>query len=284
MRSKHPLHLLPFIMLLTGCQPLVQQNSNQSVSSLQPAEIKAYLTHHPEFTQDFYNNWQKKQAEIKHNRQQSHYNHQVQQLFNNSHFFTLGNPTANITLASFIDYSATASKHTLKILNQLITHNNNIRVIIIPITTSPLASTLTKLAFNADAQGKLNQFHNKLSQVAGLITNKDQHNIAKQLKLKTQSLTNNYQKITINYITSLKLQSLPSYIVGFSHQTTLRTPLTITGKTSLLYLQGLLKKYHETEKARLANVLKEKEQKKFTPAISVSEISTTTAQTIEHSA
>ncbi|OAJ33511.1 hypothetical protein [Piscirickettsia salmonis] len=281
MRSKHPLHLLPLIILLTGCQPLIQQNSSESTSSLQPAKIKAYLANHPEFTQDYYNSWQKKQAEIRKNRQQSHYNHQVQQLFNNSHFFTLGNPMANITLASFIDYSATASKHTLKILNQLITHNNNIRVIIIPITTSPLANTLTKLAFNAGAQGKLNQFHNKLSQVTGLITNKDQQNIAKQLKLKTQPLANNYQKITISYITNLKLQSLPSYIIGFSHQTTLRTPLTITGKTSLLYLQGLLKKYHETEKARLAKILKEKEQKKLTPAISVSEIS---AQATERSA
>ncbi|ODN43592.1 thioredoxin domain-containing protein [Piscirickettsia litoralis] len=275
MRSLFALNLLCLIFLITGCQSTINKNTSKQPPAIQPAQVKAYLKKHPEFTQTFYNNWQKSQQQIKNKQQQNDYNQLVQQLFKQDLFFSLGNPSAKITLASFIDYSSIQSKHALKIINQLISKDKNIKIIIIPLATSPLAQTLTRLAFNAKAQGKLNQFHQALIKTTGLITNKDQRSIAKNLALNSRPLPKQYQQRSIRYITGLKLQSLPSYIIGFSEQAAVRPPLTITGKTNLYYLQGILKKYRETEKSRLAKILKEKKKDKPKPAIIVTEISTT---------
>lgn len=280
MKGMLTLTLLPLIFSIAGCQSGQRNVTKVSPpSKLHAAQVATYLSDHPQFTQEFYKNWQKKQQQTQHKQRQNHYNQIVQQLFDSQLFFSLGTSSADITLASFLDYSSTQSKSALKLIDQLLKQEKNLKVIIIPLATSPLAQTLTRLAFNAQSQEKLDQFHQEIIAITGLITNKDQKDIAKKLALNSRPLPDHYQKNTIFYITGLNLQSLPSYLIGFSQQTALRTPLTITGKTSLYYLQGILQKYRETEKSRLAKILKEKKKTKSKPAIIVTEITSTPSPT-----
>lgn len=139
--------------------------SKEDVNSL----IHDYILQNPQLILDSVNDFQKRSAE---ERQNASLERNHEELFNNEKSPILGNPKGDVTLIEFFDYNCHYCKDVFATLVDLTKEDPKLKVIFkdFPIL-SETSNTAAKWALAAQQQDKYFEFHKKMMEHKGVLTN-----------------------------------------------------------------------------------------------------------------
>ena len=183
-------------------------------------EINNYLENHPEEIEGFIN-LAEKILITKKNEIQRNIIDQNKLFFENQKFF-IGNPNGTKIIYEFFDYNCGFCKRAFSDLMELVSENENIKIVFIELPVLGQSSLLaSKAAYEAFNEGKYFDMHQKLINHQGKITIDNIKIFASEINIEPNLLIENMNKLDIgfieeNYILADKLDinGTPTFIIN----------------------------------------------------------------------
>lgn len=216
--------------------------------------IHDYIVNNPEVLIEASQALQQKQQQDAQKQAKTAIQEQAPQLFD-AKLAVIGNPNGNVTLVEFFDYQCVHCKHMAPVIKELITKNNNLRVIYkeFPIfgADSEFAS---KVALAAAMQGKYLQVHEALLKQDKKLTNDIVLNAAKSAGVDMTKLKADMKSKTVEdalkdnkkMAEKLRLMGTPAFIVASTPDNKFKAGSEasfIPGAANVQTLQDLIKKH-----------------------------------------
>ena len=183
-------------------------------------EINDYLENHPEEIEGFINIAEEmlitKKNEIQRNIIDQN------KLFLENQKFYIGNPNGSKIIYEFFDYNCGFCKRAFSDLMELVSENENIKVVFIELPVLGQSSLLaSKAAYEAFNEGKYFEMHQKLINHRGKITIDNIKIFASEINIEPNLLIENMNRLDIgfieeNYILADKLDinGTPTFIIN----------------------------------------------------------------------
>lgn len=183
-------------------------------------EINNYLENHPEEIESFINLAEEiliaKKNEIERNIIDQN------KLFLENQKFYIGNPNGSKIIYEFFDYNCGFCKRAFSDLMELVSENENIKIVFIELPVLGQSSLLaSKAAYEAFNEGKYFEMHQKLINHRGKITIDNIKTFASEIDIEPNLLIENMNKLDIgfieeNYILADKLDinGTPTFIIN----------------------------------------------------------------------
>ncbi len=183
-------------------------------------EISHYLKNHPEEIESFINLAEEilinKKNEIQKNIIKKN------KLFLENQKFYIGNPNGTKIIYEFFDYNCGFCKRVFSDLIELVSEDENIKIVFIELPVLGQSSLLaSKAAYEAFNEGKYFEMHQRLINHRGKITIDNIKTFAGEIKIEPNLLIENMNKLDIgfiedNYILADKLDinGTPTFIIN----------------------------------------------------------------------
>jgi protein-disulfide isomerase len=229
-----------------------------SASDMQKKEfekvIHDYIVNNPEVLLEASQALQQKQQQNVQQQAQAAIKEQAPQLFD-AKLAVLGNPNGNVTIVEFFDYQCIHCKNMAPVLKELMSKNNNLRIVYkeFPIfgKSSEFAS---KVAIAAAMQGKYAQVHEALLKVNKKLTDELVLSTAKSAGVDMNKLKADMKSKTVEDVLAdnkklaekLRLMGTPAFIVAATPDNKFKADSEasfIPGAASAESLQELIKKH-----------------------------------------
>jgi protein-disulfide isomerase len=144
-------------------------------------------------------------------------------LLNGPATLVLGNPEGDVTIIEFFDYTCPFCKAAEPRLQQLLSNDKNVRLVVkeFPIL-EPVSLFAAKAALASARQGKYAPFHRKMMDFRGQLTEELVFDLAKEAGIDTGRLKIDMQTIEIadaiianfNLARALRIFDTPTFIIG----------------------------------------------------------------------
>jgi len=183
-------------------------------------EISNYLKNHPEEIEKFINLAEKILINKKNEIQKNIINQN--ELFLENQKFYIGNPNGTKIIYEFFDYNCGFCKRVFSDLIELVSEDENIKIVFIELPVLGQSSLLaSKAAYEAFNEGKYFEMHQKLINHRGKITIDNIKIFASEINIEPNLLIENMNKLDIgfiedNYILADKLDinGTPTFIIN----------------------------------------------------------------------
>ena len=183
-------------------------------------EISNYLKNHPEEIEKFINLAEKILVNKKNEIQKNIINQN--ELFLENQKFYIGNPNGTKIIYEFFDYNCGFCKRVFSDLIELVSEDENIKIVFIELPVLGQSSLLaSKAAYEAFNEGKYFEMHQKLINHRGKITIDNIKIFASEINIEPNLLIENMNKLDIgfiedNYILADKLDinGTPTFIIN----------------------------------------------------------------------
>ena len=183
-------------------------------------EISNYLKNHPEEIEKFINLAEKILIKKKNEIQKNIINQN--ELFLENQKFYIGNPNGTKIIYEFFDYNCGFCKRVFSDLIELVSEDENIKIVFIELPVLGQSSLLaSKAAYEAFNEGKYFEMHQKLINHRGKITIDNIKIFASEINIEPNLLIENMNKLDIgfiedNYILADKLDinGTPTFIIN----------------------------------------------------------------------
>ena len=183
-------------------------------------EINNYLENHPEEIEDFIN----LAEEILMDRKNEIQKNIIDQnkLFLENQKFYIGNPNGSKIIYEFFDYNCGFCKRAFSDLMELVSENENIKIVFIELPVLGQSSLLaSKAAYEAFNEGKYFEMHQKLINHRGKITIDNIKTFASEIDIEPNLLIENMNKLDIDFIKEnyvladkLDINGTPTFIIN----------------------------------------------------------------------
>ena len=183
-------------------------------------EISNYLKNHPEKIESFINLAEEILINKKNEIQKNIIN--KNKLFLENQKFYIGNPNGTKIIYEFFDYNCGFCKRVFSDLIELVSEDENIKIVFIELPVLGQSSLLaSKAAYEAFNEGKYFEMHQRLINHRGKITIDNIKTFAGEIKIEPNLLIENMNKLDIgfiedNYILADKLDinGTPTFIIN----------------------------------------------------------------------
>ena len=183
-------------------------------------EISNYLENHPEEIEKFINLAEKILIKKKNEIQKNIIDQN--ELFLENQKFYIGNPNGTKIIYEFFDYNCGFCKRVFSDLIELVSEDENIKIVFIELPVLGQSSLLaSKAAYEAFNEGKYFEMHQKLINHRGKITIDNIKIFASEINIEPNLLIENMNKLDIgfiedNYILADKLDinGTPTFIIN----------------------------------------------------------------------
>ena len=183
-------------------------------------EINNYLENHPEEIEGFINLAEKILIAKKNKIQRNIINQN--KLFLENQKFYIGNPNGTKIIYEFFDYNCGFCKRAFSDLMELVSENENIKIVFIELPVLGQSSLLaSKAAYEAFNEGKYFEMHQKLINHRGKITIDNIKTFASEIDIEPNLLIENMNKLDIDFIEEnyvladkLDINGTPTFIIN----------------------------------------------------------------------
>ena len=183
-------------------------------------EISKYLENHPEEIESFINLAEEILMDKKNEIQKNIIDQN--KLFLENQKFYIGNPNGTKIIYEFFDYNCGFCKRVFSDLMDLISENEDIKIVFIELPVLGQSSLLaSKAAYEAFNEGKYFAMHQKLINHRGKITIEDIKVFAEEINIDPELLINNINGSDIGFIEEnyriadkLNINGTPTFIIG----------------------------------------------------------------------
>tara|TARA_B100000686_G_C16785900_1_gene975241 strand:- start:1782 stop:2531 length:750 start_codon:yes stop_codon:yes gene_type:complete len=201
--------------------------AEDSFSSSQTGEIerliKEYLLSHPEIILESVQNYRERQETERIEQGASNLKARKADLERDPETPVVGNPEGDVTLIEFFDYNCGYCKTALATVRQLLSEDTGVRLVLkeFPILSEG-SEYAAKAALAARTQGRYFEFHNRLMEIRGQISEKVVLEAAVQVGLDVEKLKKDMEADRIisqlesnrELARSLNINGTPTFVLG----------------------------------------------------------------------